>query len=71
MGHTGKEPECPDTSTARGATRDRIKVYNNSWYFNAKTIDEFVERAGAAVAQGFRALKWNLLESPAGYLQRT
>ncbi len=60
----GKSLNAPIHQLLGGATRDRIKVYNNSWYFNARTTDEFVERARAAVAQGFRALKWDPFWSP-------
>lgn len=47
-----------------GATRSKIKVYNNSWYFESRTPQEYAEAARAAVAQGFRALKWDPFWNP-------
>lgn len=42
-----------------GLVRDRIPVYANSWFFGAKCPSEFSDKAVAAVAQGFRGLKWD------------
>lgn len=60
----GKSLNAPIYQLLGGASRDRIKVYNNSWYFDAKSVDEFAERAKEAVALGFRALKWDPFWDP-------
>ena len=42
-----------------GRCHDRIGTYANGWYGGASTPEEFAERAGAAVARGYRALKFD------------
>ncbi len=42
-----------------GAVRDRIKLYANGWYRTARTPEAFAEAALAAVAKGYRALKFD------------
>jgi galactonate dehydratase len=42
-----------------GAVRDRIKAYANGWYQVPRTPDAFAEAAKAAVAKGYRALKFD------------
>jgi galactonate dehydratase len=42
-----------------GRQRERIKCYANGWYVGAKGPDGFAEKASAAVALGFKGLKWD------------
>jgi hypothetical protein len=42
-----------------GKQRDRVPAYANGWFVGAREPGEFGEKAAAAVAQGFRALKWD------------
>ncbi len=42
-----------------GKCHDRVKAYANAWFAGAKTPEAFAEKAKAAVARGFQALKWD------------
>lgn len=42
-----------------GRCHDRLPAYANGWYGAAKTPGEFADRARAAVARGYRALKFD------------
>jgi galactonate dehydratase len=42
-----------------GKCNDRVKAYANAWFAGATTPDSFAEKARAAVARGFLALKWD------------
>src|SRR5215831_12092575 len=42
-----------------GRCHDRLPAYANGWYGAAKTPREFADRARAAVARGYRALKFD------------
>ena len=42
-----------------GRCHDRLPAYANGWYGGASTPAEFAERAGDAVARGYRALKFD------------
>jgi len=42
-----------------GKCNDRVKAYANAWFAGAKTPEAFAEKAKAAVARGFQALKWD------------
>ena len=39
--------------------RDTVACYANGWFRGAKTADDFADKARAAVAMGFRGLKWD------------
>lgn len=55
----GKQLGVPVYALLGGACRDRVPVYNNAWYFGAKTLDDYARLASEAVAQGFNHLKWD------------
>lgn len=55
----GKALGVPVYQLLGGKVRDRINVYANSWFFGARTKEEFAEKAAATVAQGFKGLKWD------------
>lgn len=42
-----------------GKCNDRVKAYANAWFTGATTPAAFAEKAKAAVARGFQALKWD------------
>lgn len=42
-----------------GKCHDRVKAYANAWFAGAKDPGGFAEKAKAAVARGFQALKWD------------
>ncbi len=55
----GKAANLPVYVLLGGAVRDKIKAYANAWYQVARTPDEFARAAKAAVAKGYRALKFD------------
>lgn len=55
----GKHVGQPVWQLLGGRVRDRMRVYANGWYFSAKTIDDWVERAGTVVELGYTALKFD------------
>jgi galactonate dehydratase len=63
----GKDLNAPVWQLLGGRVRDRVRCYANGWFAAARSPDEFAERARAAVAQGFRGLKWD----PFGKAYRT
>lgn len=63
----GKALDVPVYELLGGRCRDRVKCYANGWFAGAKTPAHFAEKAGAAVAMGFRALKFD----PFGSAYRT
>jgi galactonate dehydratase len=42
-----------------GRCHDRLPAYANGWYGGANTTEEYAEKARAAVARGYRALKFD------------
>lgn len=42
-----------------GKYHDKVKIYVNGWFSNAKTPEEFGIKAKEAVKRGFKALKWD------------
>lgn len=55
----GKRLNAPVYNLLGGACHPRVKVYNNAWYFSAKSLDDYGKLAQQAVAQGFKHLKWD------------
>jgi galactonate dehydratase len=55
----GKALGVPVYELLGGKMRDRIPIYANSWFAGATDAGQFAEKAAAAVAQGFRGLKWD------------
>jgi len=63
----GKALGVPAYQLLGGAHRTRVRCYANAWFTGARTPDEFAAKADAALAMGFRALKWDPFGS--AYLQ--
>ncbi len=63
----GKDLGVPVYQLLGGKLRESIPCYANGWFAPAKTPAEFAEKAKLAVAQGFKALKWDPFGS--SYLQ--
>ena len=55
----GKSLGVPIWQLFGGRLRERVPVYANGWYFGAKTVDEWVERASQVTELGYRALKFD------------
>jgi len=55
----GKALGVPVFELIGGRFRDRVRCYANHWFFGAQSPDDYAERARAAVAMGYRALKWD------------
>jgi galactonate dehydratase len=55
----GKKANLPVHVLLGGAVRDRIRAYANAWYQVPRTPDDFGRAAKAAVAKGYRALKFD------------
>jgi galactonate dehydratase len=55
----GKAANLPVYVLLGGAVRDRIKAYANAWYQVPRTPDDFGRAAKAAVAKGYKALKFD------------
>lgn len=63
----GKDLGVPVYQLLGGKVRDSVPCYANGWFAPAKTPAEFAEKAKQAIAQGFKALKWDPFGS--SYLQ--
>jgi galactonate dehydratase len=59
----GKALGVPVYELLGGKQRDKVKCYANHWFFGAMTPAEFHAKAKAAVAMGYRALKWDPFEA--------
>lgn len=55
----GKALDQPVYRLLGGPVRDRVKAYANGWYRVAREPDAFAQAAVAAVARGYRALKFD------------
>jgi galactonate dehydratase len=55
----GKALDQPVYRLLGGAVRDKIRAYANGWYTVERTPEEFHAAARAAVAKGYRALKFD------------
>jgi len=56
---SAKELGVPVYRLLGGKCHDRVKAYANAWFAGAKTPEAFAEKAKAAAARGFLALKWD------------
>lgn len=59
----GKALGVPVFELLGGQYRDRIECYANHWFFGAVEPEDYAEKARAAVAMGYRALKWDPFDS--------
>ncbi len=55
----GKDLGVPLYQLLGGRVREVVPCYANAWFAPAQTPAEFAEKAEAAVAAGFRGLKWD------------
>jgi galactonate dehydratase len=55
----GKALGVPVYELLGGRFRDRVRCYANHWFFGARTPEDYARKARAAVAMGYRALKWD------------
>ncbi|GAB5561771.1 MAG: mandelate racemase/muconate lactonizing enzyme family protein [Synoicihabitans sp.] len=55
----GKALNQPVYNLLGGKVRDRIKLYANGWYRTERIAENFADCARAAVAKGYRALKFD------------
>ena len=59
----GKALGVPVFELLGGKYRDRVLCYANHWYFGASEPEDYAEKARAAVAMGYQALKWDPFEA--------
>jgi galactonate dehydratase len=55
----GKALGVPVFELLGGKFREHVDCYANHWFFGATKPEEYAERARAAVAMGYKALKWD------------
>ncbi|MFC1898826.1 mandelate racemase/muconate lactonizing enzyme family protein [Chloroflexota bacterium] len=60
----GKALNTPVYNLLGGPVRDKIRVYANGWFGDAKTPEEFAEKAIETVEDGFTALKFDPFSGP-------
>ena len=60
----GKALNSPIYNLLGGACREKIRVYANYWYDDARTPKEFAEKAVETVNSGFTALKFDPFPGP-------
>ncbi|MCS6771965.1 MAG: mandelate racemase/muconate lactonizing enzyme family protein [Kiritimatiellae bacterium] len=65
----GKSVGRPLHDLLGGRVRDSLDLYANHWYGDAKTPEEFAAKAAAAVAAGWRGLKFDPFREHAGRTQ--
>lgn len=56
---TGKFYNTPVYALLGGKIRDRVKMYANAWFVDARTPEDFAKAAKKTVALGVKALKWD------------
>ena len=54
---------CRSSSSSAASTATACDCYANHWFFGATEPEDYAERARAAVAMGYRALKWDPFEA--------
>lgn len=59
----GKALGVPVFELLGGKHRDRVACYANHWYYGATEPEDYAEKARAAVAMGYKALKWDPFEA--------
>ena len=59
----GKALGVPVFELLGGKYRDRVICYANHWYFGASEPEDYAQKARAAVAMGYQALKWDPFEA--------
>ena len=59
----GKALGVPVYELLGGKFRDRVTCYANHWYFGAVEAEDYADKARAAVAMGYKALKWDPFEA--------
>ena len=55
----GKYYNVPVSALLGGKMRDKVKMYANAWFVDAKTPDDFAKAAKKTVSLGVKALKWD------------
>ncbi|TBW41281.1 mandelate racemase/muconate lactonizing enzyme family protein [Siculibacillus lacustris] len=60
----GKIAGLPVYDLLGGASREKVRIYANGWWYGVSTIDQTVERALEIKARGFTALKWDPFPGP-------
>ncbi|ALN71243.1 mandelate racemase/muconate lactonizing enzyme family protein [Aureimonas sp. AU20] len=55
----GKALGVPVFELIGGKYRERVSCYANHWFFGSVTPEDHAQKAKAAVAMGYRALKWD------------
>ena len=60
----GKALNTPVYNLLGGPLRDKIRVYANGWSANARTPEEYAEKAVETVESGFSALKFDPFTGP-------
>ena len=55
----GKFYDTPVYNLLGGKMRDRVKMYANAWFVNARTPEDFASAAKKVKALGIQALKWD------------
>jgi len=56
---SARELGVPAYRLLGGKCQDRVKAYANAWFAGARTPEAFADKARAAAARGFLALKWD------------
>jgi galactonate dehydratase len=57
----GKQLGVPVYQLIGGACRQRVRLYANTWFLGARTAGEYAQSAGAVVAAGWDAIKFDPL----------
>ena len=55
----GKSLGVPVSTLLGGKVRDKVKMYANAWFIDAREPEEFAAAAKKTVALGVKALKWD------------
>lgn len=60
----GKKAQLPLYNILGGASREKVRIYANGWWFGADSIEQTVERALQVKELGYTALKWDPFPGP-------